>query len=113
MRLDNIVFRLGIAPTIAAARQLIGHGHIIVNNEKVTIPSYECKTNDSISVSTKKNSRNLVKTFFETSGLKSTPIHLSFNTDTLIGKVNTLVNRQSVNLNLNELLIVEYYSRKV
>ena len=54
MRLDNIVFRLGIAPTIAAARQLIGHGHIIVNNEKVTIPSYQCKPKDSISVSKKK-----------------------------------------------------------
>lgn len=113
MRLDNIVFRLGIAPTIAAARQLIGHGHIVVNNAKVTIPSYECKTNDSVSVSTKKHSRNLVTTFFETSTFNSLPIHLSFNKDTLIGKVNTLVNRQSVNLNLNELLIVEYYSRKV
>ena len=61
----------------------------------------------------KKHSRNLVTTFFETSNITTIPIHLSFNKDTLIGKVNTLVNRQSVNLNLNELLIVEYYSRKV
>ena len=113
MRLDNIVFRLGIAPTIAAARQLIGHGHIIVNNEKVTIPSYECKPKDSISVSKKKHSRNVVSNFFETSTTNTIPIHLSFNKETLIGTVNNIVNRQSVNLNLNELLIVEYYSRKV
>lgn len=113
MRLDNIVFRLGIAPTIAAARQLIGHGHIIVNNEKVTIPSYECKPQDSISVSKKKHSRNVVSNFFETSNTNTIPIHLSFNKETFIGTVNNIVNRQSVNLNLNELLIVEYYSRKV
>jgi small subunit ribosomal protein S4 len=113
MRLDNIVFRLGLAPTIAAARQLIGHGHIIVNNGKVTIPSYECKPKDNISVSHKKHSRNLITNFFETSNTNTIPMHLSFNKETLIGTVNNLVNRQSVHLNLNELLIVEYYSRKV
>ena len=64
MRLDNIVFRLGIAPTIAAARQLIGHGHIVLNNEKVTIPSYDCKINDTISVSTKKKLSRFSKDFF-------------------------------------------------
>ena len=50
MRLDNIVFRLGFAPTIAAARQLISHGHVVINQQRVTIPSYVCKLNDSISV---------------------------------------------------------------
>lgn len=60
MRLDNIVFRLNMAPTIVAARQLIGHGHIRVNNKKVNIPSYMCKPKDVISVAMKQKSLKLV-----------------------------------------------------
>lgn len=60
MRLDNIVFRLNMAPTIPAARQLISHGHIRVNNKKVNIPSYMCKPKDVISVSMKQSSLKLV-----------------------------------------------------
>jgi small subunit ribosomal protein S4 len=60
MRFDNIVFRLNMAPTIAAARQLISHGHIRINNKKVNIPSYMCKPKDVISVAMKKNSLKLV-----------------------------------------------------
>jgi small subunit ribosomal protein S4 len=61
MRLDNIVFRLNMAPTIVAARQLINHGHIRVNEKKVTIPSYTCKPKDVISVAMKPSSLKLVK----------------------------------------------------
>jgi small subunit ribosomal protein S4 len=50
MRLDNIVYRLGMAPTIVAARQLVGHGHILVNQAKVDIPSYSCSVKDIISI---------------------------------------------------------------
>lgn len=113
MRLDNIIFRFGITPTIASARQLISHGHILVNNQKVTIPSYQCEIKDIISVSKKKNSRNLIAMFFENSNLNAVPTHLSFDKDSLTGKINDIVSRQSINLNLNELLIVEYYSRRV
>jgi small subunit ribosomal protein S4 len=60
MRFDNIVFRLNMAPTIAAARQLITHGHVCINNKKVNIPSYMCKPKDVISVSMKKKSLKLV-----------------------------------------------------
>ena len=60
MRLDNIVFRLNMAPTIVAARQLVNHGHICVNNKKVNIPSYMCKPKDVISVSMKQTSLKLV-----------------------------------------------------
>lgn len=60
MRLDNIVFRLNMAPTIPAARQLVTHGHILVNNKKVNIPSYVCKQKDVISVSAKEKSLRLV-----------------------------------------------------
>jgi small subunit ribosomal protein S4 len=113
MRLDNIIFRFGITPTIASARQLISHGHIIVNNQKVTIPSYQCEIKDIIGVSQKKNSRNLISMFFENSNLNAVPNHLTFDKDTLTGKINDIASRQSVNLNLDELLIVEYYSRRV
>lgn len=113
MRLDNIIFRFGITPTIASARQLISHGHIIVNNQKVTIPSYQCEIKDIIGVSQKKNSRTLISMFFENSNVNAVPNHLTFDKETLTGKINDIASRQSVNLNLNELLIVEYYSRRV
>ena len=113
MRLDNIIFRFGITPTIASARQLISHGHILVNNQKVTIPSYQCEIKDIIGVSKKKNSRSLIAMFFENSNLNAVPNHLSFDKESLTGKINDIASRQSVNLNLNELLIVEYYSRRV
>lgn len=113
MRLDNVVFRLGMAPTIPAARQLISHGHILVNLKKVSIPSYQCKPKEIISVSQKKHSRDLITNFFESSSRRDIPSHLTYNKETLIGTINQIVNRQAINLNLNELLIVEYYSRKV
>lgn len=113
MRLDNVVFRLGLAPTIPAARQLINHGHILVNTKKVNISSYHCIPNDVIAVSQKKQSRELIINFLEINNQVITPSHLSFNKENLVGIVNNIVNRQSVSLNLNELLIIEYYSRKV
>lgn len=113
MRLDNVVFRLSLAPTIAAARQLISHGHIVVNNKKVDISSYQCKANDIISVSEKTHSTKLVKHFLELTKQVLIPPHLSLNKENLVGNINNIVNRQSVGLNLNELLVVEYYSRKV
>ena len=113
MRLDNTIFRLGLAPTIAAARQLIRHGHVLVNNQKATIPSYQCKGKDTVSIQQKKQSRELVARFMAESSRSSLPPHLSFAKDTLSGVVATNIDRQSVGLKLNELLVVEFYSRKV
>jgi small subunit ribosomal protein S4 len=113
MRLDNVVFRLGLAPTIAAARQLIRHGHILVSNQKATIPSYQCKPKTTISVPERKQSRELVTRFVAESTRSSLPPHLSFNREGLTGTVTGNIDRQSVGLRLNELLVVEFYSRKV
>ena len=66
MRLDNIVFRLGMAPTVAAARQLVGHKHILINNACVSIPSYQCQPGDILTVKDSKSSRDLVLNFLET-----------------------------------------------
>jgi len=113
MRADNIVFRLGLAPTIPSARQLITHGHILINSKASSGPSYLCQKGDVISVRNSDVSKNLVKSFIEASGNNSVPSHLSFNRDLLEGKINDLVNRNSISLVINELLVVKYYFRKV
>jgi small subunit ribosomal protein S4 len=113
MRLDNTVFRLGMAGTIPGARQLVNHGHITVNGRVVNIPSYQCRPGDVIGVRDKDNSRRLVETNMEYPGLANLPTHLEFDKNTLTGKVNGIVEREWVALQINELLVVEYYSRKV
>lgn len=111
MRLDNIVFRLGIANTIPASRQIVNHGHVYVNSKRVTIPSFQCLPNDIIEVGSKSTSLNLAKNFLE-KGQNPIPAFLEFEPDKLRGKVVRVVESSEVNININELLIVEYYSRK-
>lgn len=111
MRLDNIVFRLGFAPTISAARQLISHGHVVINNQRVTIPSYICKINDSISVAS--NSQKFVKKSVQQADNQMSAPHLDVNREKLSAVVVDQVSRDAVGLQINELLVVEYYSRKV
>ena len=113
MRLDNTVFRLGMAGTIPAARQLVNHGHITVNGRVVDIPSYQCRPGEVISVRNKDASRRLVQTNMEYPGLANLPTHLEFDKNSLVGKVNSVIEREWVALQINELLVVEYYSRKV
>lgn len=110
-RLDNVLFRLGFASTIPAARQLINHGHIFINSKRIDIPSYLCKENDVISV--KDSSRTFIKKSLEKFSALSIPSHLESNNDTLVGKVKMSVNRDNIGVSINELLVVEYYSRKV
>ena len=95
-RLDNVVYRMGLASSRAASRQLVNHGHICVNGKRVTIPSYLVKVNDVISV---KETRVVV------------PKWLEFSTEKLTGKVVTLPAREDIDLNIEEHLIVELYSK--
>ena len=113
MRLDNTIFRLGMAGTIPGARQLVNHGHITVNGRNVNIPSYQCRPGDVIGVKDKDRSRQLVQANMEYPGLANLPSHLEFDKNTLVGKVNGVIEREWIALNINELLVVEYYSRKV
>jgi len=110
MRLDTIVFRFGLAPTIVAARQLVNHGHISINQRCVSIPSYQCRPNDVISINNRGDSKSFIKL---SSGASSLPPHLTFDEKTLVGKVTDLPRRESVKLQINELLVIEYYSRKI
>ena len=112
MRLDNIVFRLGMAPTIPSARQLVNHGHICVDGKRLSIPSYQCQAGETISVRTNPRSKQLVEAYLAFPGLANIPSHLEFDKNALKGKINGIIERDWVALQLNELLIVEYYSRK-
>nr|ARW64119.1 ribosomal protein S4 [Chondria sp. (in: red algae)] len=112
MRLDNTIFRLGLAPTIPASRQLVNHGHILVNNQLISIPSYQCKPGDLIRIKSKNSSLKVIQKNLELPGLANVPNHLEFNKDTLTARVNGVIERNWVALQLNELLVVEYYSRK-
>ncbi|WP_017328416.1 30S ribosomal protein S4 [Synechococcus sp. PCC 7336] len=112
MRLDCIAFRLGMAPTIPAARQAVNHGHICVNGRKVSIPSYECKAGDVITVRDNTKSRKLIADYAEYPGL-FLPDYLEFDKDALKGKIKELPPREAVCAPVNELLVVEYYSRKI
>jgi len=113
MRLDNIIFRLGMAPTIAAARQLVGHKHVVVNNKCISIPSYQCQPGDTLTIKDNKASKNLVQNFLNLPALSNIPQHLDFDKQTLTAKVLGVVDREWVALKLNELFVVEYYSRKI
>lgn len=112
MRLDNTIFRLGLGPTIPAARQLVNHGHVLVNQQIVSICSYQCKPGDLITIKQKTSSTSLVKKYLSFPGLANVPNHLEFTKETLTAKVNGIVERDWVALQLNELLIIEYYSKK-
>lgn len=112
MRLDNTVFRMGMAPTIPAARQLVNHGHVTVNGRVVDIASYQCRPGETISVRDRDASRKLVENNLQYPGLANLPSHLEFDKNKMTGKVNSLIEREWVALQVNELLVVEYYSRQ-
>ncbi|MCY7321874.1 MAG: 30S ribosomal protein S4 [Phormidesmis sp. CAN_BIN36] len=112
MRLDNTVFRMGMAPTIPGARQVVNHGHITVNGRVVDIASYQCRAGDVIAVKDKEASRKLVVQNLQYPGLANLPNHLEFDKNKLTGKVNSVIEREWIAIQINELLVVEYYSRQ-
>ncbi|MBE5741669.1 MAG: 30S ribosomal protein S4 [Clostridiales bacterium] len=109
MRLDNVVYRMGLGVSRTESRQIVNHGHITVNGKKVNIPSYQVKVGDVIAV---KESKQSLEMFASLKGLKvNTPKWLEFNTDSLTGKVLALPERDDIDLGIQEHLIVEFYSR--
>lgn len=111
MRLDTIIFRLGLATTIPAARQFVNHGHVLINKKKINIPSFQCHPGDFIHIKNKKGSKTLVEKSLASPRFSSLPTHLEFNPKTLEAEVKDLVNKKDLSFKVNELLIVEYYSR--
>lgn len=109
-RLDNTVFRLGIAPTRRAARQLVLHKHIIVNGEVVNIPSVAIKPGDTVGVRERSKSLEAITDSLATHGVKRFP-WLEWDGSEMIGKLVTLPQRDEIPENINEQLIVELYSK--
>ena len=110
-RLDNVVFRLCLANTRREARQLVAHGHILVNGKKVDIPSYLVKPGDVVSIKDKSKSSARIKEIVETNSARVTPKWLEINRDTLTGKVLALAERSDIDYEVEEHLIVELYSK--
>ena len=109
MRLDNVVYRLGYGASRNEARQLVTHGHFLVNGKKVDIPSYSVKAGDVITVKEKSRASELFKTFAENP--KSLPKWLSGDVATFTGKVEAIPAREDIDVPVNETLIVELYSK--
>jgi small subunit ribosomal protein S4 len=112
MRLDNVIFRLGMAPTIPGARQLVNHRHILVNDCIVDIPSYRCKPQDFITIKNQRKSETIISKNIEFYQKYKIPNHLTYSFLEKKGLVNQILDRESIGLKINELLVVEYYSRQ-
>ena len=112
MRLDTLCFNLGFAKSIAQARQLVNHGHITVNKKVVNIPSFQCRLNDVISVKEKSTSKNLINNNIKNNQVKELSYSLKFNESSLEATILDYCDRDDIQLNLNELLVIEYYSRR-
>lgn len=108
-RLDNVVYRLGFASTRRAARQLVNHGHFLVNGVKTDIPSYRVKVGDVIEVKEKSKNLAVIKASLE--GRVHTPAFVEVDEAKLSGKFTRLPERSELNQEINESLIVEYYNR--
>ena len=108
-RLDNVVFRLGIAPTRSAARQLVSHRHIMVNSKLVNVPSYELKVGDMVSVREKSKSLEVIQECVESR--RNTYPWLEWDSSILTGKFVSMPSREDIPENIKEQLIVELYSK--
>ena len=110
LRLDNVVYRLGLAKTRHMARQVVVHGHIRVNGQKVDIPSYSVKVGDVITLRQRSTEMEMFKALREGTSIV-TPKWLTFDAPNLTGTVNALPAREDIDLQLQENMIVEFYSR--
>ena len=110
LRLDNVVYRLGLAKTRRMARQVVGHGHIRVNGNKVDIPSYQVKVGDVITLRQRSQEYEVFKALREGTSVL-TPKWLTFDAQNLTGKVSALPSRDDIDYEVQENMIVEFYSR--
>ena len=110
-RLDNVVYRLGMASSRAQARQLVSHGHFEVNGRKTNIPSFLVSENDTISVRENSRKINHFKEVVKNADEGRVPNWLSLDIKNFMGRVVSLPTREHIDVTLNEQLIVEFYSR--
>jgi len=110
-RLDNVVYRLGFANSRSAARQLVSHGHVLVNNRKVNVSSYNLRAGDLVTVKDRPSSRRLATRNLELTQIHTVPDWLVLDKDQFQGKVVRIPSREEIAPIVNEQLVVELYSR--
>ena len=110
-RLDNVVFRMGLARTRQEARQIVDHKHVLVNGKCVNIPSYLIKAGDTIEIKENKKDSQRYQDILETTSARLVQDGLEVNQDTLIGVIKELPSREAIDVPVNEMLIVELYSK--
>ena len=110
-RLDNVVFRMGFARTRREARQIVDHKHVLVNGKQVNIPSYLIKAGDTVEVKEAKKSSPRYKEIVEVTGGRMVPDWLEVDQENLKGTVKELPAREAIDVPVNEMLIVELYSK--
>jgi small subunit ribosomal protein S4 len=111
LRLDNVVYRMGLASSRAQARQLVGHGHLAVNGRPTNIPSFQLKPGDKVEVREGRRSREPFKLAKESLKSHQAPEWLTVDAATLSGTISASPSRDQMPLDLNEQLVVEFYSR--
>ncbi len=110
-RLDNVVHRLGFAKTLRAARQLVSHGHVIVNGHRTNASSMNLKPGDEVVIHSAERSKRLAVKAVDQTGSQTVPDWLLVDTENLTGKVMRIPTREEINPIVNEQLVVELYSR--
>ena len=110
-RLDNVMFRMGFARTRKEARQIVDHKHVLVNGKQVNIPSYLVKAGDVISIKENKKGSQRYKEILEVTGGNMIPDWLEVDSENLTGTVKELPNREAIDVPVDEMLIVELYSK--
>lgn len=111
LRLDNVIFRLGFGRTRAEARQIVDHKHVLVNGKCINIPSYQVKAGDVIEIKEKFKSAQRYKDVLEVTAGRLVPAWLEVEHEALSGKVKEIPSRDQIDVPVNEMLIVELYSK--
>ncbi|HVS32380.1 MAG TPA: 30S ribosomal protein S4 [Thermoanaerobaculia bacterium] len=111
LRLDNVVYSLGFAASRPQARQLVRHGHIVVNGRKINIPSYQVRKGDVIQVREKSRKNDQIRQAVETASGRGVPSWLTLNAEQFQGSVTDIPKREDIRLPIQEQLIVELYSK--
>lgn len=110
-RLDNVIFRLGFARTRREARQVVGHKNVLVNGKGINIPSYLIKAGDVVEIRPKSKELQRYKDILEVTGGRLTPEWIDVDQDALKGTIKSLPTREAIDVPVNEMLIVELYSK--
>ena len=112
MRLDNVAFRLGLAPTRRAARQMVSHGHLLVNGTRVTIPSYRVSEGDTVTIRDRSKDTGLFTELTETLAARPSLSWATFNSKKMEGSITSAPNRDAIDTSVDLGVVMEYYSRR-